>query len=351
MARKPEFILTLFFVLFGWATSAYSQSLSEKIDSLMNYCYQNNMFNGSVLVALDNEVLYQQGFGYCNSEQTSEITSTTSFYLASVSKQFTSIGIMILKKKGKLTYSDTITKFFPNLPDFANIITIKHLLTHTSGIPDYFRFIDKPGLTNQDVLDFVMNVDSLSFTPEEQYSYSNSGYVLLSLIIEKVSEMTYAEFLDENVFTPLAMSSTLAYEVSTPKIENRAIGYTSSGELDDYNILTTGDGGLFSTVEDLYKWDRALYTEKLVPQEMIEEAFSEIKLTNGSVSNYGYGWRVQRDSTTNRVQHSGGLAGFRTIISRDLDSKFVCILLTNHGNQVDLIQTVENLRAITFVTK
>ncbi|MFT4662752.1 MAG: CubicO group peptidase (beta-lactamase class C family) [Ulvibacter sp.] len=351
MKIKLNFTLASLAVLLGFVPITYSQSTSEDIDDYLNYCHQNNMFNGSVLVALDNEILYQQGFGYCDSEQTSEIKPTTSFYLCSVSKQFTAMGIMLLKKNGNLTYNDKISKFFPNLPDFANDITIKHLLTHTSGIPDYFNSIYKPGLTNQNVFEFIMNLDSLNFTPEDKFSYSNSGYVLLSLIIEEVSKMTYAEFLDENIFSPLAMTSTLAYEVSTPKIENRAIGYTPSGDLSDYDILTTGDGGLFSTVEDLYKWDRALYTEKLVAQEMIEEAFSAIKLSNGSVSNYGYGWGVQRDSTTNRVEHSGSLAGFRTIISRDLDSKFVCILLTNHGNQLDLFQTVEDLRTIANGTK
>ncbi len=350
MTRKINFTLAILSVLLSFG-SLHSQSNSEDIDDYLNYCHQNDMFNGSVLIALDNEILYQNGFGYCDSEQTLEIKSTTSFYLCSVSKQFTAMGIMLLKKNGKLTYNDKISKFFPNLPDFANGITIKHLLTHTSGIPDYLNLIYKPGITNQDALDLVMNLDSLDFTPEENYSYSNSGYVLLSLIIEEVSKMTYAEFLDDNIFEPLSMTSTLAYEVTTPKIKNRAIGYAPPGNLNDYDLLTTGDGGIFSTVEDLYKWDRALYTNKLVPQEMLVEAFSAIELTDGSVSNYGYGWEIQRDSTTNRVLHGGSLAGFRTIISRDLDSKFVCILLTNHGNQYNLYRAVEDLRAIAYGNK
>ena len=220
-------------------------------------------------------------------------------------------------------------------------------MTHTSGIPDHFRLgAEKPGLTNKEVLELLIEQDSLDFKPGEKNIYSNGAYVLLALIVEKASGQPFHIFMKENIFDPLNMRRTLVYDESKPEITKRAIGYNIYGKIADYNILTSGAGGIYSTVEDLAKWNRALSDVKLVSQETLSEAYTSYKLNNDSLTNYGFGWSIRNDSLGNRVYHSGGLAGFRTYLERDLDTKFSFFYLTNYGNSLPMGAINEGIRNI-----
>ncbi|EDP70686.1 beta-lactamase [Flavobacteriales bacterium ALC-1] len=331
--------------------SIHSQSNSETdihthIDKLMQHCYDYQMFNGTILVTQDGKEIYSNALGYADKHNNRKLNKTTSVYLASVSKQFTTMAVMLLKDKGRLSYSDKLSKYYPEFPEYANTVTIRHLMNHTSGIPDHYRLgIYKPGLSNKDVFETLLKQE-LDFKPGERFSYSNGGYVLLAMIVAKVAEQPFHEFMKANIFEPLGMKNTLVYDESKPEIKDRAVGYDANGNLDDYNIFTTGAGGMFSTIHDLHLWDQALYSDKLVSKATLDEAFTPAKLNNGDYTQYGFGWGVSENDGKKTVQHSGGLAGYRTFLRRNLYDNSGYIILTNHGNLTNLRPILGALDAI-----
>ena len=331
----------IFMMLFLIISSLLSQSgpISdpesdpESIDKLMQYSYENGIFNGAILVTQDGEPIYKNALGYADKDGNRKLNKASVFYLASVAKQFTAMAIMILKEQKKLSYDDKLSKYFPEFPEYADTVTVEQLMTHTSGIADHYRLgIYKKGLTNSEVVELLVKQKELDFQPGEKFSYSNGGYVLLSLIVEKVSGMPFHKFMETNIFKPLSMNNTLVYDESAPTIENRAVGYNQTGELDDYELFTTGAGGMYSTIDDLHLWDQALYAEKLISKPTLDQAFTAATLNNGESTNYGYGWVVSEKDGRKVVQHSGGLSGYRTILKRNLYNNSGYIILTNHGD-------------------
>lgn len=326
--------LTIFVagIIFSWAVSTTcGQTTSESIDHLMVTMANRGQFSGSVLVALHGRMIYENGFGRADSINRIPFTPATPCYLASLSKQFTAMAVMILSDRHDLSYGDLLSKFFPELPDYARRITIRHLLNHTSGIPDYVGLgLEHPGLTNGEVFRALANQDSLNFSPGDRFEYSNSGYILLALIIEKVSGQPYRRFLKDHIFDPLGMKNTFVYDGSAPHAPGRARAYNRFGDEDDYNLLTYGEGGIYSTVEDLFLWDRALYTEKLVKPSTLAEAFAGVKLHDGRVSNYGFGWGIGEFNDETTVSHAGRYGGFNTYIKRFPREQNTIVFLTNH---------------------
>lgn len=320
-----------------------NKDIYSKIDKLMQHSYDYGMFNGTILITKNGHKIYSNALGYADKNSNRMLNETTSVYLASVSKQFTTMAIMLLKEDKKIAYDDKLSKFFPEFPEYANTITIRHLMNHTSGIPDHYRLgAYKPGLNNKDVFDLLIKQD-LDFQPGERFSYSNGGYVLLAMIVAKASGQPFHEFMKSSVFEPLGMKNTLVYDESKPEIKDRAVGYNAYGDLDDYNIFTTGAGGMFSTIDDLHLWDQALYTEKLISKETLEEAFTPAKLNDGEFTTYGFGWSVSEKNGQKTVQHSGGLAGYRTYLKRNLYNNSGYIILTNHGNQTNMRPILKGL--------
>jgi CubicO group peptidase (beta-lactamase class C family) len=309
-----------------------TESKQARLDALMKHCHDQGMFNGTVLVSERGKVIYEKAYGYSNFITREPLTTSSAFYLASLSKQFTAMAVMMLKEQGKLSYDDKLTKYFPEFSAFADDVTIKHLLTHTSGIPDYFRLgAQKYGLKNSEVVTALLRPRLLDFKAGEKYSYSNSGYVLLSMIVEKAAGVPFHLFMEQNIFKPLGMKNTLVYDESMPSVNNRALGFNIMDELEDYNQLTSGDGGMFSTTGDLFLWDQALYTEKLVSTQTLQEAFTKATLNNGTSVDYGFGWGLFTVDGANYVNHGGGLSGFRTYIERNITDRHALILLTNHS--------------------
>lgn len=325
-------LLTSVVFLFTSYSTCFTQSKESQIDSLMLMLYNRGQFNGSVLVAEHGKVIYKNGFGKANIKESLDFTPGTPTYLASLTKQFTAMAIMMLAENGKLSYDDKLSKYYPEFPSYADKITIRNLLNHTSGISDYFGLgIVHPGLRNDEVLKGLVKVDTLDFQPGEKFEYSNSGYVLLGMIIEKVSGLLFNIFLKRNIFDPLKMDNTVVLDTSNPEIKNKALGYDIFGNDYGNDILTMGDGGIYSTVEDLFKWDQALYTEILVKQSTLNEAFKPALLNDGSISNYGFGWGIIEYNGKKIVTHAGELNGFNTIILRQLTDHNTILFLTNIG--------------------
>jgi len=348
-------ILVLAILVFAFCYPEYSsfaQPKAQKIDNLMQACYKNGQFNGAVFVAEHGKIIYDKSFGIANIETKEKIKSNSQFRLGSVSKQFTSMAIMMLKERGKLNYDDDIRKFLPELPYQG--ITIRHLLTHTSGLPDYMSLFDKNWdvdkkdteerkiAANKDALNlFATYHPEVLFKPGERWEYSNTGYVMLALIVERASGKEFDQFLSDNIFKPLNMSHTLVFSpLKNQKMEHRVYGY----QLDlngvtysenDFNYLNgiAGDGGIYSTTNDLFKWDQSLYTEKLVDKSTLKEAFTPVKFNNDSTYSYGFGWRIDKTKGGKmKVSHTGGWVGFRTSIDREIEDTNTIIILTNHSS-------------------
>ena len=340
---KKTFLTVL--ILFSFF-AVKAQNKASELDKLMNQAHESGVFNGTILVAENGKVIYRKAFGYANKATKQKLTPEFCFDLASVSKQFTGMGIMILQERKQLSYDDKITTFFPEFPAYGKDITVRNLLNNISGMPKYEPFATEDNLTNREILKIIEERESLDSNIGERYVYNNAGYVMLALIIEKVSGMSLAEFLKENVFRPLKMNNTLVGD--TPKIDlkNRAIGYSIIGQLDDYQVSHTGSTSIFSNVDDLFLWDQALYTEKLVSKKTIAEAFTPVVLNDGSVSNYGFGWFLTPEKES--VNHSGSDFGYRNFIFRDLAKKNTYIWLTNAGNAMlkdEMNVAIENILA------
>ncbi|MHC5062580.1 MAG: serine hydrolase [Planctomycetota bacterium] len=299
---------------------------------MIEHFHENGMFNGAALVKAEGEVIYERGLGTADFRDGTAIDKDTVFYLASVSKQFTAMAIMILADRGELSLEDHLSDYLPEFEAFAGAATIHQLLTHSSGIPDHLNDLrtSHAGQKNEDVLRVLLDHGKLKFEPGRQFSYSNGGYVLLSLIVEEVSGQRYADFVAENILQPLGMQRTFVKQ-GPMEIPERAPGFNAAGELRDHLSFTTGAGGMYSTLADLATWDEALYGEDLVSRETMELALApHQKMPRGGVS-YGYGWQVRKLGGRTQVSHAGGLAGYSCIIVRELDTRHCVVLLSNQA--------------------
>jgi len=293
----------------------------------------------AVMVIEDGEILFEGGFGFADIESGTPISPESAFRLASVSKQFTAMAIMILSERGQLAYDDKLTQYLPELERFGDDIALRHLLTHTGGLPDYYDVLEEEvGNSMPDTeaaMEFLSGWGEPLFAAGDRFEYSNPGYEMLALVVERVSGQTFGQFLEENIFEPLGMDHTVVRDSSEPEIHNRVYGYSRKDDtfvLNDDDVLNhiIGSGGVYSPLEDLYLWDQALYTEKLVRRSALEEAWSEATFNNGEHSPYGFGWGLEPyGALGQRLSHSGGWVGFSTFIVRYPEHRFSVIVLSN----------------------
>jgi len=312
----------------------------ENIYKIVYSYHEEGLFDGTVLVADSNGVVYKGAFGFAN-RNTEELLNTNSqFYLASVGKQFTSFAVLCLIENGNISLEDKIVNYVPELPEIYNDITIKNLLNHTSGIPDYYNFAKLfDGFSNSDVLNVLTSVNQLEFQPGVQYKYSNSGYVLLSVIVHRISGVSFSDYLTEKAFIKAGLTNTIVFDEDAGPIKNRAIGYSKNGNLTDYKFRTTGGGGIFSNVEDLFLWHLAITQGNIIDEQIINIAYQPTVLKNGKIAYYGAGWEIDKKDL-NHVFHTGTLDGFRTYFDRQLNNRQVIILLSN--NSSDFLEEMVN---------
>jgi len=322
--------LTLFAAV-GLSAAARAQDLTPKFDEYMKSCVSVKQFTGSVLVSKGGEILFAKGYGLANAEHGIPNTPRTKFRLGSITKQFTAMAILILHERGKLKIEDPIGKYLENSPKAWEGVTIHHLLTHTGGIPSY---TDDPNYLMKMMMPETIKSmiarfrdKPLDFKPGEKFHYSNSGYFLLGAIIEKVAGKSYEAFLKEAIFDPLGMNDT-GYDHAQTLLAARASGYNrhDSG-LKNAEYLDMAQpysaGSLYSTVEDLARWDQALCDGKLVSKE------SHAKMYKPVNNNYAYGWFVTTSKGRKQIQHGGGINGFATEILRYPDQRVCAIALCN----------------------
>lgn len=317
--------------------SCGGNNLESSIDTIFNEFNTNTNPGLAVAVYQNGEIFFKKGYGLADIENRTPIEANTNFRLASVTKQFTSMCILILAEEGKLSLDDPITKYFNAFPEYGKGITIKNLLQHTSGLLDYEDYIDDTvtiQLKDRDVLSTLMKHDSTYFEPGTNYRYSNSGYALLALIIEEVSGKSFANFLHYNIFSPLGMTNSVAYEKGISEVRNRAFGYskTDSGFVFSDQSLTSavlGDGGIYTSVEDMFLWNEALSKNQFISNSMLNEAWRKSKLNDGSGVDYGYGWRLDEFNGYHRIYHTGSTCGFSNVYMRIPGRNLSVIVLMN----------------------
>jgi len=333
------------FTLIAFTNFSFGQDKAEQIEKLLQQYTDYGQFNGSVLVAEKGEVIYKNGFGMANFEWDIANQADTKHRLGSITKQFTAMLILQMVEEGKLDLEATVSKY---IPDYSKIngdkITIHHLLTHTSGIPNYtaqsgfMKDLSRDPYKPMDFLSIFAD-STLVFTPGSDFQYSNSGYFLLGAIMEQVSGKSYEELLHENIFSPLKMTDS-GYDNHNDIIKRRSTGYEKSGKLVENSryidmTIPYAAGSMYSTSEDLYLWDQALYTEKILSQKYLDLMFKEHVPAFGQ--NYAYGWLVGEmpvgtsEKTVSSVGHGGGINGFNTLITRIVEDKSLVVLLSNTG--------------------
>jgi CubicO group peptidase (beta-lactamase class C family) len=317
-----------------------------------------------VLVKKDRRTLFQKGYGVRELHTHTKNDPVTNFRLASFTKQFTAMAVMLLIHDGKLHYEDRLTDIFPEFPDYGRSITVRHLLTHTSGLPDYEELMEKEEkakgpiwsadhqIQDDEVLALLEKQTSGKFAPSASWAYSNSGYVVLGLIVSKASGMPYRDFLKKRIFVPAGMKHSIVYQKGINEIQNRAFGH--SKEKDQFietdrspTSTTLGDGGVYSNLDDLAKWDEALRNHTLLSEKEMAPALVPVRLADGSEPHwpkepdgdnlapgepvsYGFGWFLNPYKDHPRMWHTGSTMGFRTVIQRFTSDGLTIVILCNH---------------------
>ena len=338
-------------------------SLDGKIDVLFSGVTSPDAPGLAALVRQGGKTVFERGYGVGDLRSKAKIDRYANFRLASCTKQFTAMAIMLLVHDGKLRYEETLTEIFREFPEYGRTITVRNLLNHVSGLPDYEDLMEQAEKANgpiwspekqiqdAEVLELLKKAKSGKFAPGTSWSYSNSGYVVLGLIIAKTSGKPYGEFLRERIFAPLKMNHTIVYQRGINEVVNRAFGHSKEDhawkETDQSSTSATlGDGGIYSNLEDLAKWDDALQNHTLLSEKEIQPALMPAKLNDGSEPHwpnepngdnlhpgkpvsYGFGWFLDPYEGHRRIWHTGSTMGFRTVIERFRDENLTIIILAN----------------------
>jgi CubicO group peptidase (beta-lactamase class C family) len=305
----------------------------------------------AVLVISHGKPVFERGYGIADLKSHRRIDEHTNFRLASVTKQFTAMAVMLLVKDGKLRYEDRLAGIFPDFPAYGNGITIRNLLNHTSGLLDYEDLMAAPDpakpleeqqITDVEVLKLMKQQSRTKFAPATKWDYSNSGYVVLGTVVEKVSGKPFGQFLHDRIFEPLHMRNTVAYERGKNLVRHRAYGYDKAGndwQLHDQSTTsaTLGDGGVYTSLDDLLKWDAALRNHTLLSENEMRPALTPVQAPGveepeGKPAQYGFGWFLNPYKGHRRMWHYGETVGFRTAIQRFPDDNLSIVVLCNRSD-------------------
>ncbi len=331
LKRTTKILSCILLMIFMSSHYCNSQSIQEEVEAYMQVQRKLDNFSGSILLAKDNDILFSKSYGMASYEHNVKNTPQTKFRIASMTKQFTAMAIMQLCEKGFLDINDKLSKFIPDFPQ-GDDITIHQLLIHTSGVLDFLYTTEYQNIKTvktplSDIID-IIKAQPLEFSPGERTEYSNSGYVILGYIIEEVSGSSYEDYLHQNIFGPLDMGNTCCSDYNDIII-NRASGYSvgHDGIINaDYTDMSFADGSgwLYSTTEDLYLWDRALYTQKILSKDYMEKIFTPYN------EKKGYGWVISEKNGRRKTSASGRVEGFHTRILRYPDENACIIVLSNY---------------------
>jgi len=313
-----------------------NEQLISKTDTWFTHLQENQLFNGAVLVSQNGKPLLKKGYGWTNAQKNKPINAQSSFRLASVSKQFTATGIMLLKEKELLNFDDLVTNFFPSFP--YKHVTLRNLLNQTSGIPDidYTQENTKTIFTNESVItELIQSKKPLNFKPSSKYEYANINYIILARVIELISNQSFEAFMKQEIFIPLEMKNTRVFSLlsSDKNFENKTDDlYFENNSLIKIQPTSfdgiVGDGAVFSSVDDLLKWNQFWLHNPLISNKTIKEAYITPKLNNGGMSNYGFGLLIEN----NQIWHNGSWLGARTLLIRNPQKEICIAILENASN-------------------
>jgi len=330
------------------ATSVSMAADASRIEAIFAPLADGRSPGVAVLVRKDGKTIVQRGYGVRDLRTLAPIDAHTNFRLASFTKQFTAMAIMLLVDDGKLRYDESLNEIFPDFPEYGRAITVRQLLTHTGGLPDYEDLMEGGPWTesrqiqDDEVLTLLKRQSKPKFAAGTSWAYSNSGYVVLGLIVAKVSGLPFDEFLHQRIFAPLHMDNTLAYRNGKNTVTNRAFGHSKQANRfvetgQSSTAATLGDGGIYSNLEDLIKWDEALERHTLLTEPKMKAALTAVRLADGSEPRlesgtpvaYGFGWFLDPYNNRPRMWHEGSTRGFSTVIERFLAEKLTIVVLCN----------------------
>jgi len=347
MTRRPAILFTVWCMALPLFVNAQDRQKNAHAAADAIFAdFQGNVPGASVLVIHNGRVLVKKSYGLADLEKQAKASPKTNYRLASVSKQFTATAILLLTERGKLSLEDDLTKFFQNFPAYGQAIRVRHLLNHTSGLLAYEDLLPsdlQEPVVDADVLKVLAEQNHTYFAPGSQFRYSNSGYALLACIVERVSGMSYAQFMARNIFRPLGMKETFLTRRDRITGNRRAFGYSKKdGAWTRTDQSTTsfvlGDGGVYSSLEDLQKWEAALAGAKLLPKKTLEEMMTlTIASKEESAEGYGYGWFTGKHGREPAVWHTGSSIGFRNAYLRIPGKSFTVIVLTNRNDASAII--------------
>ncbi|HVI70778.1 MAG TPA: serine hydrolase domain-containing protein [Pyrinomonadaceae bacterium] len=346
-----RFSLSLPLILVLTISCLARNSVETRVDEYIRAEMQAQQIPGLALAVIkDGKMVIARGYGLANVEHQVPVKPETIFQSGSTGKQFTATAVMMLVEEGKLSLDDKITRHFPDGPEAWQNITVRHMLTHTSGMTDYPQDFDLRRDYTEDELYQRIKPIPLAFQPGEKWSYSNLAYVMLGILIHKVSGKFYGDFLQERIFKPLEMTTARIISESDI-VPNRAAGYhVVNGQLKNQDwvspsLNTTADGALYLTIYDMAKWDAALYTDKLLKTSSLEQMWTPVKLNDGKTHPYGFGWALGQVRGHRIIEHGGAWQGFKAQISRYVDDKLTVIVLANQirTNQAKLAHGVAAL--------
>ena len=352
MKSRLAIVLLSALALFSGTTAA--QVSAHQVDAIFASLKSSNAPGAAVLVIHNGRPIFRRGYGVTDLRTLHPVDAQTNFRLASFTKQFTAAAIMLLAHDGKLSYDDHLTDFFPEFPAYGKSISVRNLLNHTSGLPDYEELLMKqypgtpeeqvPQILDAGVLKLLEQQGSGKFTPGTKWEYSNSGYAVLAMIVKKISGKSFGEFLQERIFNPLQMKTTLAYEKGKNEVPHRAYGHSKDDgawrETDQSpTSAVLGDGGIYSSLDDLAKWDRALREHLLLSEKEMQPALTPVQPIDGPAKSpedqpvsYGFAWFLDPYQGHKRMWHDGSTIGFRTTIQRFPDDKLTIIVLANRAD-------------------
>ena len=371
---KLKFIIVILALLIlGTAPKPPAQSsessADKQIDAVFSAVTSPDAPGLAVLVRKNGQDVFERGYGVHDLHSKAKIDAHSNFRLASFTKQFTAMAVMLLVHDGKLRYDETLTEIFPDFPSYGKSITIRNLLNHTSGLPDYEDLMDaeekakgaiwtrEKQIQDAEVLELLKKEKNGKFAPGTSWSYSNSGYVVLGLIVAKVSGHTYGEFLRARIFTPLKMNHTIVFEKGKNEVANRAFGHSKENDAlkesdQSATSATLGDGGIYSNLEDLAKWDDALRNHTLLSEKEFRPALTPVKLAGGSEPHWpveanddnlhprksvahGFGWFLDPYQRRQRMWHTGSTMGFRTVIERFTDGSGLTVIILCNRTDIE----------------
>jgi len=336
----------------AFIATGFSQTKEVKIDKLLNEKFNSNTSGAAILITQKGKTIYRKAFGQANLEHGVKMTPENVFEIGSMTKQFTAVSILMLVEQGKIKLTDEITKFIPDYPTHGHKITVHHLLNHTSGIKSYTSMrklfaVARNDMKPLELIKFFRD-EPMDFNPGEKYKYNNSAYIILGYIIEQTSGISYAKYVQKNIFDTLGMSNS-TYASHTKLIQNRASGYHNRNGYQNAryisHTLPYAGGSLMSTIDDLNTWQQALTNNKLLKKETLQKAYTNYSLNNGEKINYGYGWNIKTIDNNVSLEHGGSIFGYKSMGVYIPSKDIYAVILTN----CDCISPTKLTRQVTSI--